>query len=208
MERMGNPALAPGERFTYRHYRTWPDEERWELIDGHAWSMSPAPIRPHQKISGRLFHWICTYLEGKPCEAYAAPFDVLLPLGNEADDEVDTVVQPDIVVFCDKSKLTRSGARGAPDLVVEILSPSTSKKDQHEKYALYQKHGVREYWVVDPMGKWLCVYGLVESRERDGGAKAFDEGELRERGRDYSSIMSRVLDGFAIDPEELFAGLE
>jgi Uma2 family endonuclease len=201
MNRMGDPALTPKERFTYRHYRTWPDSERWELIEGHAWSMSPAPKRSHQEIQARLITVLRVLLKGKPCKAFAAPFDVLLPRGDERDDEVDTVVQPDIVVYCDRSKLTEAGARGAPDLVVEILSPSTSRKDQKEKFDLYERHGVREYWVVDPAGSWLCVYRLTESRR-------FDEGELRERLRDYSPIGSSVLEGFSIDPGKLFADLD
>lgn len=204
---MGNPASAPDERFTYRHYRSWPEDERWELIDGRAWAMSPAPLRSHQKLSGRLFHWISAFLEGKPCEVYAAPFDVLFPEGDEPDDEVETVVQPDVVVVCDKSKLTRAGARGAPDLVVEILSPSTSGKDQREKFDLYQRRGVREYWVLDPAGEWLCVYRLLGGRGEGLGPTAFDDGELRERGRDYSPISSRVLEGFSVDPAKLFADL-
>jgi Uma2 family endonuclease len=200
MERMGNPALAPDERFTYRHYRTWPDSERWELIEGHAWAMSPAPTRYHQGLVGKLHASLDRYLSGKPCHAYLAPFDVLLPAGDEADDEVDTVVQPDIVVYCDTSRLTKAGARGAPDLAVEILSPSTSKKDQREKFDLYQRHGVREYWVVDPMGSWLCVYRLSSEG-------AFDEGELREPLREYGPIASKVLEGFVIEPKELFADM-
>jgi Uma2 family endonuclease len=198
MERMGNPAQDIGGKFTYRHYLTWPDEERWELIEGVAWSMSPAPKRGHQEIQARLLTEIRVFLKGKPCKAYDAPFDVLLPRAGEADDKVDTVVQPDLVVYCDRSKLTPAGARGAPDLIVEILSPSTSKKDQREKFDLYQKHGVREYWIVDPAGAWLCVYRL----KPDG---QFDEGDLRESLREYGPIASSVLEGFAVDPAELFA---
>ncbi len=201
MKRMGNPAVDRADHFTYGQYRTWPDEERWELIEGQAWSMSPAPTRSHQKLSVRILHLISTFLEDKPCEVYAAPFDVLFPGGDEPDDEVDTVVQPDIVVICDKSKLTLAGARGAPDLVVEILSPSTSKKDQREKFDLYQKYGVREYWVVDPAGEWLCVY-------RRGDDGKFDSGELRESLREYGRIESRVLEGFVVDPKELFADMD
>lgn len=198
---MGNPALAPEERFTYRHYRTWPDEERWELIDGQAWAMSPAPATRHQRLSRKLFNQIVNLLEGRPCEAFDAPFDVLLPKGDEIDDQVDSVVQPDIVVFCDKSKVHEHGARGAPDLIIEILSPSTSRKDLNEKFRLYERHGVREYWVVDPGNKAVQVWRIKET----GG---FDEGDLRELLRDPSPISSRALEGFAVDPKELFADLD
>jgi Uma2 family endonuclease len=198
---MGNPTLAPEERFTYRHYRSWPDEERWELIDGHAWAMSPAPMTRHQELSGNLSREIGNFLKGKPCRVFTAPFDVLLPKGDEADDDVDTVVQPDISVFCDRSKITKRGARGAPDLVVEILSPSTSKKDMNDKFGLYESRGVREYWVVDPAALSIWVYRLAKPGR-------FDEGELRDGLHDESPIASRVLEGFVVDPKELFADLE
>jgi Uma2 family endonuclease len=201
MERMGNPALTPGERFTYRHYKTWPDEERWELIDGHAWAMSPAPRRRHQELSAKLFREISVFVKGKPCKVYAAPFDVLLPEKDEADDDVDTVVQPDIVVFCDRSKLTERGARGAPDLAIEILSPSTSRKDQREKFDRYERAGVREYWIVDPAAWSIWLYHL-------GPGGRFDEGELKERLGDVAPIASKVLEGLVIDPMELFADLD
>jgi Uma2 family endonuclease len=198
---MGDPALTPRERFTYRHYKTWPDSERWELIEGHAWSMSPAPKSRHQELAGRLFRRIGNFLEGKTCRVFNAPFDVIPPEGDEPEDEVDTVVQPDIVVYCDRSKITEAGARGVPDLAMEILSPSTSKKDQNDKFNLYERHGVREYWVVDPADRWLCVYRL-------GANDKFDEGELRERLREYGPIESRVLEGFVVAPLELFAEME
>jgi len=199
---MGNPALAPDERFTYRHYKTWPDSERWELIEGQAWAMSPAPNRLHQELTGKLYRKLGNYLEGRPCKVYISPFDVLLPEDEaEDDDEVDTVVQPDILVFCDRSKLTQAGARGAPDLAVEVLSPWTSKKDLNEKFRLYERQGVREYWVIDPAAWSLWVYRL----ERPG---RFDPGELRTRHGDTSPIASTVLEGFAVDPRELFADLD
>ena len=198
---MGNPAESPKERYTYRHYRTWPDSERWELIDGQAWAMSPAPRRRHQEVSGALFRKIGNFLEGKPCKVYEAPFDVLLPESDEDDDEVATVVQPDIAVFCDRSKLTERGARGAPDLVVEILSPSTSRKDLREKFDRYQRAGVREYWVVDAEAWSIWAY----RRTAEG---RFDEGELKERLGDLSPIESAVLPGLAIDPTQLFADLD
>lgn len=201
MERMGNPALAPREHYTYRQYRTWPDSERWELIEGQAWSMSPAPLRRHQKLSHVFARDLGAFLKGKPCEAYEAPFDVILPDGDESDDEADTVVQPDIVVYCDKSKLTESGARGAPDLVVEILSPSTSRRDQREKFNLYEKHGVREYWIVDPGNRAIQVY-------RRNSSGHFDDGELREPVREFEPLASQVLEGFVVDPKELFADMD
>jgi Uma2 family endonuclease len=195
--------------YTYADYKTWPDEERWELIEGRAWAMSPAPSLGHQDILGKLYMSFGSFLKGKPCKVFLAPFDVLLPAGEEVDDEIETVVQPDLAVYCDKSRLTRAGAKGAPDIAAEILSPSTSRKDQREKFDLYQRHGVREYWVIDPLGAWLCVYRLLSpgALATPGPASAFDEGELREQGKDFGPVGSHVLSGFAIDPGELFAEL-
>jgi Uma2 family endonuclease len=195
---MGNPALAPEERFAYRHYRSWPDEERWELIDGRAWSMSPAPMWRHQRILLRLGTKIQAFLEGKPCEPCIAPFDVLLPRSDEDDDEVDTVVQPDLSVFCDKSRLTARGARGAPDWVIEILSPRTAKKDFEVKHHLYERHGVREYWIVDPAAKVVHAWRLGEGG-RFGEEKIYEEGE---------SAPSAVLEGLVINTKVLFADLD
>lgn len=195
---MGNPNIAPNERFTYRHYRTWPDEERWELIEGQAWSMSPAPMRGHQELSGKLFLEIGTFLKGKPCKVYDAPFDVFLPKGEESDDEVDTVVQPDLVVICDRSKLTKRGARGAPDWVIEILSPRTAKKDFETKFHLYERHGVREYWIVDAGAASIHTWSLG----KDG--RFGEETLYEEEGRAASTSIA----GFAIDMKELFAGLD
>ncbi len=195
---MGNPAEDRNATFTYRQYRTWPDEERWELIHGVAYNMSPAPRVSHQRIVRRFFSPLVNFLEGKPCEAFVAPFDVLFPRGDEADDLVDTVVQPDILVYCDRSRIKEMGGRGAPDLVVEVLSPSTSRKDQREKYDLYEGRGVREYWVIEPKAKWLCLY-------RRGADGRFDGGELREETGEFGPIESTVLPGFIIDPPRLFA---
>lgn len=195
---MGNPAEERNATFTYRQYKTWPDTERWELINGVAWAMSPAPLTNHQRIVRRIYGPLYQYLEGKPCEAFVAPFDVLFPREDEEDDLVDTVVQPDILVYCDKSRITRRGGRGAPDLVVEVISPFTSRKDQKEKYDLYESRGVREYWVVDQKAMWLCVY----RRQADG---KFDEGEIREEDFDFSPVESAVLPGFVVDPARIFA---
>jgi len=164
MKKVGEPAIKPDRRYTYADYRTWPDDERWELIDGIAWNMSPAPGRRHQGMAVEITRQIATFLEGKSCRVYSAPFDVLLPESREEpEDEVTTVVQPDLSVICDRSKLTEKGCFGAPDLVVEILSPHTSRKDMNEKLSLYERHGVREYWIVDPGNKYVHVYVLSQS---------------------------------------------
>ncbi len=156
-----SPRLKVQERFTYADYLSWSDEERWELIDGVAYSMSPAPSRMHQKLSAALFNQIFNYLKGKTCETYSAPFDVRLPETPKVPDEqIETVVQPDIVVICDPDKLDDKGCKGAPDLIVEILSPSTAEHDLKDKFYLYQRVGVREYWIVNQTDKTLMVFKL------------------------------------------------
>lgn len=150
------------ERFTYGDYLTWPEEERWELIDGVAWNMTPAPSTRHQQVVGELFWQIAGYFSGKPCQAFVSPFDVRLPDADEADDQVPTVVQPDIAVVCDPKKLDDRGCRGAPDLVIEVLSPSTALKDQSAKLALYERRGVKEYWMIHPHDETVTVRVLTE----------------------------------------------
>jgi len=118
------------EYHTYADYCSWPDDARYELIDGVAYAMGPAPVRRHQGILGEVFRQVANVLEGSPCRPYIAPFDVRLPKAGEIDDEVNTVVQPDLVVICDRAKLDDKGCRGAPDWVVEVLSPSTAGHDQ------------------------------------------------------------------------------
>jgi len=145
-------------RYTYADYLRWSDDERWELIDGVAYNMTPAPTRRHQKISGELFLQFGVFLQGKRCDVYHAPFDVRLPAPGETDETTGTVVQPDLVVICDASKLDDRGCMGAPDLVVEILSPATAAKDMKEKFLLYERVGVAEYWIVHPVEKVVSVY--------------------------------------------------
>ena len=157
---MGPLAIKLEERYSYGDYLTWDDEQRWELIDGIPYNMSPGPNRRHQGISMELSAQFHGYLRGKPCKVYHAPFDVRLPEGDESDEETYTVVQPDLVVVCDPDKLDDKGCRGAPDLVVEILSPATSGRDLKLKLNLYEGRGVREYWVVDPLGATVIVFSL------------------------------------------------
>jgi Uma2 family endonuclease len=150
------------KRFTYGDYLTWPDTERWELIDGVPYDMSPAPARTHQEFVGELFRQIANFLHDKDCRTYVAPFDVRLPKGKESDDAIDTVVQPDIAVVCNLEKLDDAGCRGAPDWVIEVLSPSTAAKDQIQKRDIYECHGVKEYWLVHPTDHTVTVYRLYE----------------------------------------------
>jgi len=146
-------AIDQNRRYTYADYLTWDDDKRYELIDGVPYLMSPGPNRAHQGILRELSLRIGIFLEDHPCKLYFAPFDVRL----NADDEDDTVVQPDLVVVCDGSKLDDHGCVGAPDFAIEILSPSSARHDMLKKYKLYQKVGIPEYWIVDPDRKLLQV---------------------------------------------------
>jgi len=144
---------------TYGDYCQWSDEQRWEIINGVAYAM-PTPNRLHQEFVFNLSGQLCSYLRNKPCKGYPAPFDVRLPKSNEADDQIDTVVQPDLLVVCDTSKLDDKGCRGAPDWIIEVLSPSTALKDMDIKRRLYEAHGVKEYWLIHPSESWIMVYLL------------------------------------------------
>jgi Uma2 family endonuclease len=119
--------------------------------------MSPAPTRRHQDIVVALSRQIATFLRTHTCRVYTAPFDVRLPRGGEADDLVESVVQPDISVMCDQEKPDDAGCRGAPDWIIEVLSPGKAAKDQIEKRELYQRHGVKEYWLVQPLDQTLTI---------------------------------------------------
>ena len=170
---MAVPRSTKGAAFAYADYLTWPPEERWELIEGTAYSMSPAPSRTHQAIVRNLLSMIAQFVEGRPCEVYGAPFDVRLADAPEASDErIDTVVQPDIVVVCDPSKLDEKGCMGAPDLIVEVMSESTAYRDLGQKLLLYARHGVREYWIVNPAGKSVTVH-LRDEKEGGFGKPLF-----------------------------------
>lgn len=195
---MGPPNLAEklDERFTYGQYYQWDDGERWELIDGVPYNMTPAPVRRHQGILMRVSLVVGNFLAGKPCQVYFAPFDVRLPDFSEQDDtDVPTVVQPDLVVVCDEKKLDDCGCRGAPDLVLEILSPSTSRKDIGVKFSLYERHGVREYWIIHPAEESLMVFTIGEDGKY-GRPQGYGRGDF---------AVSTVLDGFELNLEEVFA---
>jgi len=145
---------------TYGDYLKWPEDVRYELIDGIAYLMAPAPTVRHQNIAGEIFRQLANALEDHPCLAMIAPVDVVLPLADEADAQADTVVQPDVLVVCDSEKIGEKRVRGAPDLVVEVLSPSTAGHDMVLKRRIYERAGVREYWLIHPTDRVLTVYRL------------------------------------------------
>jgi Uma2 family endonuclease len=161
--------------YTYADYLKWTFEERLEIIKGKIFPMS-APARIHQRVSGKFFNKIANFLEGKLCEVYSAPFDVrLTPLKRNKSNKVHTVVQPDLCVICDLDKLDDKGCVGAPDLIIEILSPGNTRKEMREKYDVYEENGVKEYWLVEPQDKCVFVYVLNEVGKYIGLQPVTDE---------------------------------
>ncbi len=150
------------DHYTYADYLTWGESYRCELIDGVVYDMTPAPSRQHQELAMELSGILWSFFKDHPCKVFPAPFDVRLPSHGEDDDRTDTVVQPDILVVCDARKLDDRGCRGAPDLAVEIVSPESAARDMKEKLALYEKRGVKEYWVVHPDAKIVMVFYRVK----------------------------------------------
>jgi len=148
--------------FTYADYLTWIDGKRWEIIDGVPTEMS-APSTTHQRISTKLVILLGNFLANKECEIFAAPFDVVL----EAHQESKTVIQPDISIICDPSKIKERGCFGVPDLVIEIISPSTALRDFNTKFYQYETFGVKEYWIVSPVEKEISVYKLIDGKYQE-----------------------------------------
>ena len=160
--------------YTYSDYLLWQFSERVELIKGFILKMSPAPSRNHQTISQNLNWKIYNFFQNHNCSVYVAPFDVRLPVKSAKKDT--TVVQPDLCIICDEYKLDDKGCNGAPDLIVEILSPKNSKHDVDTKFNLYQESGVKEYWIVEPEARIVLVYSLINDEYI--GSKPFSEGEI------------------------------
>lgn len=162
---MAYPAEKIDYSYKYSDYLSWSDDVRCELIDGRVYDMSPAPTPRHQEVLGQVFNFFLNYLKGKPCKVFVAPFDVRIPKGNQRDEDIDIVVQPDITVVCDRDKLDEKGYRGVPSLVVEVVSQSTLKKDIKDKLLLYERVGVKEYWIVYPNEKAISVFTLKENNQ-------------------------------------------
>lgn len=191
---MALPMRKTDEHFTYADYKDWPEDERWELIDGVAWNMSPAPAIRHQRMLRELSTIFSVFLKDKDCEILYAPVDVFFPaFPGQDEEEVDTIVQPDLIVVCDPDKLENNGCKGAPDICVEILSPYTSKKDLSEKFYLYERNGVREYWILDPAARSAQIYKLEENGKYGDPLIVEDEGPLK----------CSVLEGLDLDLKDI-----
>ena len=187
-------AFPQGNNYTLTDVLEWDGSEYIELIYGEP-VMMPPPVRIHQKISGELFGQLRDYLKGKKCRVYAAPFAVR-PFERKGDkpEDSDTMVEPDISVICDLDKLDDIGCQGAPNLIIEILSPTTRRHDGITKFNLYQRAGVREYWIVDPASKSVQVFVL-----EDGHYAAKDFGASGDK------LKVNILEGCAIDLSQVFS---
>ena len=153
------------QHHTYGDYLEWSRDYGDEIVDGVAYVREPpAPSRAHQELVVALSYEIYRALEGRSCGVYVAPFDVLLPRSDESDEKIDTVVQPDIFIVCDRSKTDERGVRGAPDWLAEVLSPSTASYDQSVKIPLYERAGVPEVWLIHPTDRTLAIYRLEDGR--------------------------------------------
>lgn len=181
------------ERYTYGDYLRWTDDQRWELIDGAAYLMAPAPNWRHQELAGEVFAQLRNQLIGKPCRPAIAPLDVRLPKCDEADERVDTVVQPDVLIVCQSERIDRRGVRGAPSFVLEVLSPSSASHDQIRKRRVYERAGIAEYWILHPVDGVLTIY-------RRGSAESFAPPEIVEAS---GVIELSSVPGVSVD----FAGL-
>ncbi|HWQ40860.1 MAG TPA: Uma2 family endonuclease, partial [Desulfosporosinus sp.] len=181
---------------TYADYLTWPENERWEIISGVAY-MQSAPKWQHQSISSELHRQISNYLIDKPCRVFASPFDLCLAESNENDDEISNIVQPDIVVVCDDSKLRKTGYFGVPTLIIKISSPSTAQLDRVVKFNRYEKASVKEYWIVEADSKYINVFTLQENK-RYGRPEAYTEED---------KVQLSVFPDFTIDLKLVFDGM-
>ncbi len=186
--------ITANKKYSYADYLQWLDDKRRELFNGIAKLMSPAPSSEHQAVSGEIFVALKTRLKKKKCKIFYAPFDVRLPENNKTDDkEIFTVVQPDISIICDETKIDSKGCLGAPDMIIEIVSEKNSKRDVEDKFLIYQKHGVREYWLVFPHEKTVQCFVLKNNKYQLAGMFA-------EKGK----VKVNIFDDIYINLEDIF----
>ena len=162
------PLPKEQREYTYEDYLTWPEDERYEIMDGVVYAQA-TPSPTHQKISSNLHVEIANFLKGKQCIIFAAPFTVRLPLENgEIDDKKNkNIVEPDLAIVCDKNKLDQGGYNGAPTLIIEIVSPGSKKRDYMIKLHKYEKAGVKEYWIITPETESIMRYALNDQGHYD-----------------------------------------
>ncbi len=186
--------LDLSKTYTYADYLQWKFEERIELIKGKIFKMSPAPSSYHQEIAAEITRVFANHLKGKMCKVYPAPFDVRLTKKSLMNEDVITVVQPDICVVCDRRKIDKAGCIGAPDIVVEILSPGNNKTELQNKYDVYEENGVQEYWIVSPQQKTFLKYVL----NQEGIYVAL------KLLPDNAEVTTPILPGFILNLEDVF----
>ena len=193
---MAGSSKKKQQKYSYADYLTWDEDNRYEIIDGEVFDMT-SPGVLHQRIVTELGRQMANFFDNKPCEVFFAPLDVLLAKNVSRSDEVFTVVQPDIMVVCDPKKIEERGIVGAPDLVVEIISPSTSSKDNIIKRRIYEQAGVKEFWLVHPVDRLIRVYKLG----KDG---RFEREEIYD---DTAEIAIAQFAGLSVDCRRLFPPL-
>lgn len=196
--KVSEPSTEYG-KYSYADYLTWQMDEMVEIIKGKVFkpAAAAAPKRIHQKVSLKISSSLYQFLQGKPCEVYTAPFDVRLPVKSKRNEDIFTVVQPDICVVCDRSKLDDAGCIGAPDLIIEILSPGSNRKELKYKYEVYEESGVKEYWVIQPTEQTLLIYTLTTGKYVP--SRLFSPGDI---------VSSACIEGFSLDLEEVFQDLD
>lgn len=187
--------LDLSKTYTYADYLQWKFKERIELIKGQIFKMSPAPSSYHQEISGNIYFAFKLYLLKKQCKVFIASFDVRLTKKSLMNDDVFTVVQPDICVICDRSKIDKAGCIGAPDIVVEILSPGNNKTELQHKFEIYEENGIQEYWIVSLQDKTFLKYIL----NHEGVYRA---SKLLPAN---AEVTTPILPGFVLKLEDVFA---
>ena len=189
--------LDLSKTYSYADYLKWTFDERLELIKGKIFKMTPAPASAHQRMSLRISGELYYYLKGKQCQVYYAPFDVRLPRKGENDDkQIFTVVQPDVCVICDPAKVDTKGCTGAPDIVIEILSPGNNQKELKSKYEVYEESGVLEYWIISPQDKTFLKYTLING--------VYQPSKLLTIG---DTVTTPILPDFQLDLDMVFAGI-
>lgn len=196
-ENVVNEPFSAYGTYSYADYLTWDIDYMVELIKGKVFKQAAAaPRRIHQEIAALMITRLTNHLNGKRCKAYVAPFDVRLPVRSKKNEDIFTVVQPDICVVCDPSKLDEMGCVGAPDLIMEILSPGSNSKELKNKYEVYEESGVNEYWIIHPSEKTLLIYTLIDKRYVP--SRLFTLGD---------KVKSKAINGFEMDLDEVFGDL-